>query len=291
MRIAVCLSRVPDPKTVEADPITGEIDAGRTLYVLNPADAAALEIALRLKAPGDKVTALTVGPDEAESVLREALAVGADDVFRVWEEDRVKTRPLVTSLLIATALRTEGPLDLVICGARTADDEVQRPLGPQGRGDEERGYQRPGFHPVLLPDAENVVGTDRKGFPQHRFGLIWADGQGRDLVARCLQPQRNLQRGRVRRVEDVQRPAGVDLAGDRIGLDRFRVGHAGKTDGDPHHGLHFGGARLAAPPRRAVDVTTPETSRRNHPVDSSIRSPLPRCRRNSTSHTRNTAHS
>jgi len=119
MRIAVCLSRLPDPKTVEADPITGEIDAGRTLYVLNPADAAALEIALRLKAPGDRVTALTVGPDEAESVLREALAVGADDVFRVWEEDRVKTRPLVTSLLIATALRTEGPPDLVICGART----------------------------------------------------------------------------------------------------------------------------------------------------------------------------
>ncbi len=119
MRIAVCLSRLPDPRTVEADPITGEIDASRTLYVLNPADAAALEMALRLRAPGDRITALTVGSEEAESVLREALAVGADDVLRVWEEDRIKTRPLVTSLLLAMALRAEGLPDLVVCGART----------------------------------------------------------------------------------------------------------------------------------------------------------------------------
>ena len=119
MRIAVCLSCLPDPKTVQADPITGEIDASRTLHVLNPADAAALEIVLQLRSPTDKVTALTVGPEEANGVLRDALAVGADEVLRVWEEDRAKTRPLVTALLLATALRTEGLPDLVVCGART----------------------------------------------------------------------------------------------------------------------------------------------------------------------------
>ena len=46
MRFAVCLSIVPDPDTVEVDPLTGEIDAERMLYILDPADAVALEMAL-----------------------------------------------------------------------------------------------------------------------------------------------------------------------------------------------------------------------------------------------------
>jgi electron transfer flavoprotein beta subunit len=119
MRFAVCLSRLPDPNTVEVDPLTGDIDLGRTLHILNPADAAALELVLRLRAPGDHVTALTVGPIEAETVLREAAAVGADAMLRVWEEGRTATRPAASALLLATALRTEGLPDLVVCGART----------------------------------------------------------------------------------------------------------------------------------------------------------------------------
>jgi electron transfer flavoprotein beta subunit len=119
MRIAVCLSRLPDPDTVEVDPFGGGIDFSRTLHMMNPADAVALETALSLRGEGDTVTALTVGPEEAEAVLRDALAVGADEVLRLWEEGRAVTRPAVTSLLIATALRTEGLPDLVICGARS----------------------------------------------------------------------------------------------------------------------------------------------------------------------------
>ena len=119
MRIAVCLSRLPDPDTVEVDPFTGNIDTGRTLYILNPADAAALEMALRLRADGDTVTALTVGPAEADSVLRDAIAVGVDAALRVWEEGRTTTRPAATSLLLATALRSEGLPDVLICGSRS----------------------------------------------------------------------------------------------------------------------------------------------------------------------------
>ena len=119
MRFAVCLSRLPDPETVEVDPLTGEVDPSRTLYILNPADAVALEMALRLRKAGDTVTALTVGPVEAESVLRDAIAVGADDVLRLWEEGRTATQPAVTALLLASALRTEGLPDLLVCGART----------------------------------------------------------------------------------------------------------------------------------------------------------------------------
>lgn len=121
MRFAVCLTYVPDPDTVEVDPLTGEVDAGRILYVLNPADAVALEVALRLRSSGDTVTALTVGPVEAEAVLRDALAVGADQVLRLWDDSRNSTKPPVTSILLAAALRTEVLPDLVLCGARTLD--------------------------------------------------------------------------------------------------------------------------------------------------------------------------
>jgi electron transfer flavoprotein beta subunit len=119
MRFAVCMSRLPDPDTVEVDPLTGDIDVSRTLHILNPADAVALELVLRLRSPDDHVMALTVGPPEAESVLRDALAVGTDEVLRVWEEGRTTTRPTATALLLATAMRTEPLPDLIVCGART----------------------------------------------------------------------------------------------------------------------------------------------------------------------------
>lgn len=119
MRIAVCLARLPDPETVSVDPISGGIDFSRTLHILNPADACALELALRLRGPGDSVTALTVGPPEAGAVLRDALAVGADHALRLWEEGRMATRPAVTSRLLATVMIMEGLPDLVICGSRS----------------------------------------------------------------------------------------------------------------------------------------------------------------------------
>ncbi|TVR58373.1 MAG: electron transfer flavoprotein subunit beta, partial [Candidatus Competibacteraceae bacterium] len=66
MRIAVCLKYVPDPSTIEVDPLTGMIDAGRVLYMMNPADESALELALRLRPPDGTVTAFSVGPVEAD---------------------------------------------------------------------------------------------------------------------------------------------------------------------------------------------------------------------------------
>ena len=119
MRFAVCLTLVPDPETIEVDPLTGEIDPERILYILNPADAVALEMALRLRAHADVVTALTVGPEETETVLREALASGADNALRIWDETRTATKPAVTSVLLSAAMRTEGLPDLIFCGWRS----------------------------------------------------------------------------------------------------------------------------------------------------------------------------
>ncbi len=64
MRIAVYLKFVPDPTTIEVDPLTGAIDPARTLYMLNPADGTALEMALQLRSSSGTVQTLTVGPPE-----------------------------------------------------------------------------------------------------------------------------------------------------------------------------------------------------------------------------------
>jgi len=121
MRIAVCLKYVPDLDTVEVHPLTGEIDPVRTLYMTNPADEAALEIALQLRSNIGEVTALTVGAEHTETVLRDALAVGADRAVRLWDEDFTETHPSMTALLLATALKTDNLPDLVLCGDRSVD--------------------------------------------------------------------------------------------------------------------------------------------------------------------------
>jgi electron transfer flavoprotein beta subunit len=122
MRIAVCLKFVPDPTTIEVDPLTGVIDPVRTLYMMNLDDAAALEMALRLRGDSGRVQALTVGAAESEAVLRDALAVGADTVVRLWDDSHAFTKPSVTSTLLAGCLSLQDELpDLILCGARSLD--------------------------------------------------------------------------------------------------------------------------------------------------------------------------
>ncbi len=121
MRIAVCLKYIPDPNTVEVDPLTGAIDASRLLYVINPADESALELALGLRADAGTVLALTVGPARAEGALREALAAGADRVLRLWDDGWAATEPFRTATLLAAALHTGDLPDLILCGTRSAD--------------------------------------------------------------------------------------------------------------------------------------------------------------------------
>ncbi len=121
MRIAVCLKYVPDPSTIEVDPLTGMIDAGRVLYMMNPADESALELALRLRPPEGTVTAYSIGPAEADRLLQDALAAGADAAVRVWDEALSSTKPTVTSILLAAALRVKELPDLVLCGGHSVD--------------------------------------------------------------------------------------------------------------------------------------------------------------------------
>ena len=80
MNIVVCIKQVPDTKGgVKFNP-DGTLDRAAMLAIMNPDDKAGLEAALRIKdKTGAKVTVLTMGLPKAADVLREAIAMGADD--------------------------------------------------------------------------------------------------------------------------------------------------------------------------------------------------------------------
>jgi electron transfer flavoprotein beta subunit len=125
VNIVVCVKQIPDSSSVYIDPIAGKVDEERFVRVLNPADACAIEAAVRLKEQlGGTITALTCGPEEAEGALRAALAIGADRGVRLWNADARSEGwgPfIIASVLYSYIKQVMLPLDLVLCGVASND--------------------------------------------------------------------------------------------------------------------------------------------------------------------------
>mgnify|MGYP005831022807 CR=1 FL=1 len=99
-------------------------------WVMNPCDASALETALavRDRAAGTRVRALSMSPPEGERVLRDCLAAGADEAVRLWDDSLEGSDPYATARVLAAAIRL-FPADLVLAGAKRGDLE-QGQVGP-----------------------------------------------------------------------------------------------------------------------------------------------------------------
>lgn len=122
MRIAVCAKAVPDTSDADLAIEGGEIDAEDLVFGINEWDAYAVEAALRLKErSGGHVTVLSLGGEEAEDVLHRALAMGADAALLVPGEDFEGSDSLGVARGLAAAIRSLDPVDLVLCGAQSAD--------------------------------------------------------------------------------------------------------------------------------------------------------------------------
>jgi electron transfer flavoprotein beta subunit len=136
--ICVCVKQTPDRASVYVDPITGHVDYERFVQVLNPADACAVEAAVRLKEwlynrgdsrglpgaanPGCTIKVLTLGPKDAEGALRAALAIGADSALRLWNTHAEAWGSFTVAAALAGYLQSEtySP-DLVLCGDSSSD--------------------------------------------------------------------------------------------------------------------------------------------------------------------------
>ncbi|MDP2647616.1 MAG: electron transfer flavoprotein subunit beta/FixA family protein [Desulfobacterales bacterium] len=124
MNIVVCIKQVPE--VVDAE-LKIDRDGARILsddleMDMNEWDRYAVEAAVRLKeAHGGRVTAVTLGDEDSEDVLRQALAMGADEAVRIDAQDFEGSDAVGIARGLHAAVK-QRPFDLLLTGAQSADE-------------------------------------------------------------------------------------------------------------------------------------------------------------------------
>jgi len=132
MDIIVCIKQVPETTEVKINPETNTLIREGVPSIINPFDENAIEEALRLRDKnGGKVTVITMGPPQAESALRQALAMGVDDVYLITDRAFAGSDTLATSYALSSAIKKLAPNGeyLVICGKQAIDGDTAQ-VGP-----------------------------------------------------------------------------------------------------------------------------------------------------------------
>lgn len=130
MKIIVCIKQVPDAKDVRLDPETNTLAREGVESIMNPYDQHALEEAVRLKEQyGGEVVAVTMGPPQAEEMLRLAISCGADEVVLVSDRAFAGADTWATSYTLENALKKIGGYDLILCGKQAIDGDTAQ-VGP-----------------------------------------------------------------------------------------------------------------------------------------------------------------
>ena len=133
MKIIVCVKQVPDTSGKVAVKADGTLDRASMAVITNPDDKNAVEAALKLKDEyGCKVIVVTMGPGAAEGMLRELMAMGADEGYLVSDRAFGGSDTFATSQIVAAALSRIGieKDDLVFCGRQAIDGDTAQ-VGPQ----------------------------------------------------------------------------------------------------------------------------------------------------------------
>lgn len=130
MEIFVCIKQVPSTNKVKVDEKTGVLIRDGVQSKMNPYDLFALEAALRLKeACGAKVVVGTMGPPQAQAVIREAYMMGADEGYVFSDRRLGGADVLATSYTLSQAIRSIGDFDIIFCGKQTTDGDTAQ-VGP-----------------------------------------------------------------------------------------------------------------------------------------------------------------
>ncbi len=133
LKIVVLAKQVPDTRNVGKDAMTPEGTVNRAALpaIFNPEDLNALEMALSLKdrVEGATVHVLTMGPQRAADIIRDAMFRGADGGYLLSGREFAGSDTLATSYALSCALRKIGP-DIIIAGRQAIDGDTAQ-VGPQ----------------------------------------------------------------------------------------------------------------------------------------------------------------
>ena len=133
MHMVWCGKQVPDTTQVKIDPGGKTLGRSGVEAICNPYDLVATEVAVQLiEKYGGKVTVISMGPPQAESALRQCLALGADEAILLSDRAFAGADTLATSHTLSQAISKIGetePVHLVVCGKQAIDGDTAQ-TGP-----------------------------------------------------------------------------------------------------------------------------------------------------------------
>ena len=225
MEILVCVKQVPDTAEVKIDPEKHTVIRAGVPNIFNPFDQNALEAALQLKdSQGARVTLLSMGPLQAEDVLREGLAMGADDAYLLTDRKVGGSDTLATGYCLAQAVRKVAELqgieqfDMVLCGKQAIDGDTAQ-VGPQIAT--ELGI------PQITYAAEiNVDGTTVRVKQQNEEGYIVTEAQFPVLIT-AVKELNEPRFPTIRGTMKAKKREIPHLSADDIKVDETKIGLKG----------------------------------------------------------------
>ncbi len=136
MHIVVCVKAVPSSTEVKMDPVTHTIVRDGRESVVNPFDAAALEVALAIKderavaGEGCRVSVLSMGIPATEALLRDGIARGASDALLLSDRAFAGADTLATSYALSCGIRELGSASISDAAASGASERGESAPGP-----------------------------------------------------------------------------------------------------------------------------------------------------------------
>lgn len=150
MHIVVCVKAVPSSTEVKMDPVTHTIVRDGRESVVNPFDAAALEVALAIKdertaaGEGCRVSVLSMGIPATEALLRDGIARGASDALLLSDRAFAGADTLATSYALSCGIRELGSASMGDAAASGASEQRVAAPGSAAPGTPEGGTAMPG---------------------------------------------------------------------------------------------------------------------------------------------------
>jgi len=236
LRIIVCIKQVPDTTEVEIDPQRGTLIREGVPSIINPFDTYAIEEGLLLRERlGGEVTGISMGPPQAEEVLREAIAMGCDGAVLLSDPAFAGADTWATAYALARAIHRMGPFDLILCGRQAIDGDT--------------GQVGPGIASQLDISQLTYVSKIREIDPERQ----------RVCVERLLEQGREIVEGPLPALLTVLKDINLPRAPTFMGMRRARraqvpVWSASDLIADGAEGRFFG---LEGSPTRVIKVFNP----------------------------------
>lgn len=221
MNIIVCIKWTPDTSEADLsiDSTGGDIKKDNLDYDINDWDRFAVEEAVQIKEKeGGKVTVVTVAPEDAEEMLRESLARGADEAFQIWDDAIEGSDGYAVASVLAKFIK-ERPYDLVLAGTLADDDG-----GGQVGGMLAAMLDIPSSTLVSKIQFKNSTVTFNRELEGGLGESVEMDMPVLLAVATGLNEPRFVSIRAVRKVSSVEIPS---IGLDDLGLDENAVGSAG----------------------------------------------------------------